>query len=129
MGSILLAFALMFQAGFATVSRTSSPQINVVGAWSGGPLPAGIGPFETIHSTVTFRTDGTYTLSVAKPTGTFGGSGTYSIVGDTLTLNSTLGAPSVNSYRVSRQGATLTLQLVGQETNPLTLTPQTGSTP
>lgn len=129
MQTLMLALLLCLQNALPTGETVAGPRnngssVNVIGAWHGGLLPPGISgvdPFETVGSTITFRPDGTYTLRVAKPTGAFGGDGTYILDGDTLTLNPATGTASMTRLHVSRHGMTLTLQPVGLENISLTL--------
>lgn len=126
METLLLALALFLQNGLPVGPQARAASVNVVGAWEGGLLPPGISPFETIRSTVTFRADGTYTLRVVKPTGEFGGSGTYRVEGNTLTLGALSGSAAEECFRASRRGPTLTLEPDADGTKLLTLSPAEG---
>lgn len=126
---MLITLAIFLQISQPGTLQARSAPVNIFGTWQGGLLPPGISPFETIQSTTTFRPDGTYTLRVVKPTGTFAGSGTFRVDSEILTLNATGGVASVNSFRASRHETTLTLQPIGQPDSPLILSAFPGDAP
>jgi hypothetical protein len=112
------------------IERAALVDSGVNGSWKGGLLPPGITGFEAIQSSVTFRPDGNFTVTVEKPTGTFKRQGSYSLKDGVLALTYAFGSSAPARYRLTRTGKSLGLQpLDTPDAGALTLQPTPASAP
>jgi len=93
-----------------------APVPTLLGSWHDGLcllLPPGVSLFETVSDTLVFQSDGTFTQTIEKATGTLHTRGYYSVAGSRLTLSSLMGTDKPLQYDFSRTGDRLLLQPVG----------------